>query len=110
MEKIGKFLFVFYIITLLIHIYRIWRGSRKYTNEKDSEKTTPNSPSKPISNLTPMDQPVPGLPVPIYASLKEEHQSTQITKLSNGLTVASENRFGEYCTVGGIQYFTALCY
>lgn len=48
-----------------------------------------------------MDQPVPGLPIPIYASLKDDHQSTQITKLSNGLTVASESKFGEYCTVGG---------
>lgn len=47
-----------------------------------------------------MNERVAGLPKPIYASLKEEHQKTQVTVLSNGLTVASENRFGEFCTVG----------
>lgn len=49
-----------------------------------------------------MDRPVLGLPTPIYATLQDEHQTTQITKLTNGLTVASENRFGEYSTVGGM--------
>lgn len=49
-----------------------------------------------------MNEPVLGLPTPIYASLKDEHQHTQVTVLSNGLKVASENRFGEFCTVGGM--------
>lgn len=48
-----------------------------------------------------MNQPVPNLPRPVYASYTEENQITKVTKLSNGLTVASENRFGEFCTVGG---------
>lgn len=53
--------------------------------------------------MPPMNEPVPGLPTPIYATLKEEHQHTQVTELSNGLKVASENRFGEFCTVGGMK-------
>lgn len=85
----------------MLFVRRLLRSSRKYTNGKESESA---QITKPISNLTPMDQPVSGLPTPIYASLQEEHQSTQITKLSNGLTVASESRFGEYCTVGGNTY------
>lgn len=49
---------------------------------------------------TPLSEPLPGLPKPIYATLKEEHHSTQVTTLPNGLRVASENRFGQFCTVG----------
>lgn len=48
-----------------------------------------------------MNKPVPGLPTPIYANLHDQDQSTQVTVLQNGITVASENRFGEFCTVGG---------
>jgi hypothetical protein len=44
---------------------------------------------------------MPGLPTPVYATLKDEHHITQITTLNNGLQVASENRFGQFCTVGG---------
>lgn len=51
--------------------------------------------------MPPMTEAVPNLPKPIYATLKEEHQKTQVTELSNGIRVASENRFGEFCTVGG---------
>lgn len=51
--------------------------------------------------MPPMDEPVPGLPTPIFATLKEEHQQTLVTEMPNGLRVASENRFGEFCTVGG---------
>lgn len=35
-----------------------------------------------------------------YAVAKPEHNQTQVTTLSNGLRVASENRFGQFCTVG----------
>uniref|UniRef100_A0A1Y1LEA8 Mitochondrial-processing peptidase subunit alpha n=1 Tax=Photinus pyralis TaxID=7054 RepID=A0A1Y1LEA8_PHOPY len=60
-----------------------------------------NVPSKEkVTDMPSMDQPVPGLPTPIYATLKEEHQKTQVTQLSNGIRVASENRFGEFSTVG----------
>lgn len=51
--------------------------------------------------MPPMNVPVPGLPKPVYANFREENQITQVTTLSNGLRVASENRFGEFCTVGG---------
>lgn len=47
-----------------------------------------------------MNEPVAGLPKPIYATLQKEYQQTQVTTLPNGLRVASENRFGEFCTVG----------
>ncbi|XP_044261911.1 mitochondrial-processing peptidase subunit alpha [Tribolium madens] len=65
-------------------------------------KTFANKSGKKVTNLPPMDKPVENLPTPIYASLQKEHQNTQVTTLSNGLRVASENRFGEFCTVGVI--------
>lgn len=55
--------------------------------------------------MPPMNEPVRGLPIPIYANFKEDNQRTNVTVLSNGLTVASENRFGEFCTVGGSYNF-----
>lgn len=55
--------------------------------------------------MPPMNEPVKGLPKPIYANFKEEDQKTEVTVLPNGLRVASENRFGEFCTVGGRQFY-----
>ncbi|KAK2585518.1 hypothetical protein KPH14_010164 [Odynerus spinipes] len=53
-----------------------------------------------VTPLPPLTQPVPDLPKPIYSTAKEEHQTTQVTVLPNGLRVASENRFGQFCTIG----------
>lgn len=41
-----------------------------------------------------------GLPKPIYASTKDEEHDTLVTTLSNGLRVASQKKFGQFCTVG----------
>lgn len=70
---------------------QLWQSQRHYTKDvKDPPK----------NRMPPMNEAVSGLPKPIYASLREEHQTTQVTTLSNGLKVASENRFGEFCTIG----------
>ncbi|XP_078044447.1 mitochondrial-processing peptidase subunit alpha [Augochlora pura] len=53
-----------------------------------------------ITNHPPLTEPVPNLPNIVYATTKEEHQTTKVTVLSNGLRVASENRFGQFCTIG----------
>lgn len=74
--------------------YRSWQPQKQLIRLYSDKKT-------PKKRMPPMDTPIPGLPKPIYSSLKEEHQNTQVTTLSNGLRVASENRFGEFCTVGG---------
>ncbi|XP_054271218.1 mitochondrial-processing peptidase subunit alpha [Macrosteles quadrilineatus] len=47
-----------------------------------------------------LNKPLPNLPLAKYASAKEDNQTTQITTLPSGLRVASENRFGQFCTVG----------
>ncbi|CAD5119062.1 DgyrCDS7710 [Dimorphilus gyrociliatus] len=44
--------------------------------------------------------PIPWLPKPKYASLSQQRGETKVTVLENGLTVATEDKFGQFCTVG----------
>ncbi|KAM9822010.1 mitochondrial-processing peptidase subunit alpha [Syngnathus typhle] len=45
--------------------------------------------------------PLPGIPKPVFASVDgQEKYETRITTLENGLKVASQNKFGQFCTVG----------
>jgi processing peptidase subunit alpha len=41
-----------------------------------------------------------GFPKPLFASVANEDQETKVSTLSNGLRVASQNKFGQFCTVG----------
>lgn len=76
-------------------------SSRKYTDDRNLGDTV-NVPSKEkVTDLPPLTEPVPGLPKPIYANVLKERNETQVTTLPNGLRVASEKRFGQFCTVGG---------
>jgi processing peptidase subunit alpha len=43
---------------------------------------------------------VPWIPAPKYATVPEHQQETRISTLSNGLRVATEPKFGHFCTVG----------
>ena len=63
----------------------------------------PESLKSSVTPFPPLTEPIPGLPTPIYSTAKEEDQKTEVTVLSNGLKVASENRFGQFCTIGGIK-------
>ena len=87
-----------------------WQGLRKCSlSSRSKEPTQPPIQNK-SSVQPPLSDPYPGLPAPVYASLKDEYHTTQVTTLSNGLRVASENRFGQFCTVGGkvdtnVQFF-----
>lgn len=48
-----------------------------------------------------MTDPVPNLPLVTYATpTLSIDNKTQVTELSNGLRVASEKKFGQFCTVG----------
>ena len=56
----------------------------------------------PISKLPALNIAVSDLPKPIFASITDDEQITHLTTLSNGIRVASEKRFGEFCTVGAV--------
>ncbi|TNM89315.1 hypothetical protein fugu_003549 [Takifugu bimaculatus] len=48
-----------------------------------------------------LSTPLQGLPRPVFASVDgQEKYETKITTLENGLKVASQNKFGQFCTVG----------
>jgi len=63
-----------------------------------------------VTPFPPLTEPIPNLPKAVYSTAKEEHQTTQITVLPNGLRVASENRFGQFCTIGGELSIISLFY
>lgn len=48
----------------------------------------------------PLTEPVPWIPQPQFATLPDHEQETQVTVLENGLRVASQPKFGHFCTVG----------
>lgn len=86
----------------------IWRpyvstsgGNIEGGRASNPDGPTINVPSKEIvTPLPPLSQPIPDLPPVQYARPGDRSNVTQVTRLSNGLRVASENRFGQFCTVG----------
>eukprot|EP00088_Acartia_fossae_P048792 TRINITY_DN5332_c0_g1_i2.p1 TRINITY_DN5332_c0_g1~~TRINITY_DN5332_c0_g1_i2.p1 ORF type:complete len:536 (+),score=138.62 TRINITY_DN5332_c0_g1_i2:41-1648(+) len=48
----------------------------------------------------PLSSPMPGLAVPTYIKSNNYSDETQVTKLENGIRVASQPKFGQFCTVG----------
>ncbi len=53
-------------------------------------------------DLPPLSKSLPNLTQFKYANIDSNIYDTHITKLSNGLRVASEKMFGNFCTVGCI--------
>ncbi|XP_072386949.1 mitochondrial-processing peptidase subunit alpha [Diabrotica undecimpunctata] len=72
--------------------------AKQYTSTERNDLT--GVAKSKVTDMPPMSEAVKGLPQAVYANFKEEDQKTKVTILSNGLTVASENRFGAFCTVG----------
>lgn len=70
---------------------------RFFSENTPRNRYTRDSIVTPFPALT---DPIPNLPKAVYSSTKEEHQTTKVTVLPNGLRVASENRFGQFCTIG----------
>ena len=53
-----------------------------------------------ICNIS-LSQSVPWIPPPKYATISNNVHETKVTTLENGLRVATEEHFGQFCTVGG---------
>lgn len=79
------------------HIYRnaINGGSHRYFSTKIPLSEQIVTPYPPLS------QPLAGLPSVEYAKSTIGPRETRVTTLPNGLRVASESRFGQFCTIGG---------
>lgn len=89
-------------------VIRLLSTSRSYGQRENGPTTvttepgtTINVPSKQIvTELPPLTEALPGTENVRYATHSRDRISTQVTTLSNGLRVASEQRFGQFCTVG----------
>ncbi|PNF36735.1 Mitochondrial-processing peptidase subunit alpha, partial [Cryptotermes secundus] len=77
-----------------------WQGWRKCSSTIPTTKSAPVAAESKSSTQPPLTHSLPGLPTPVYATSKDKQHFTQVTTLSNGLQVASENRFGQFCTIG----------
>ncbi|KAM9325189.1 mitochondrial-processing peptidase subunit alpha [Gastrophryne carolinensis] len=76
---------------------RAWGGIRRYGIPAYRRYSSSSSPYPSI----PLCSPLPGLPKPVYRSVDgQEKFETRVTTLENGLRVASQNKFGQFCTVG----------
>ncbi|RWS03327.1 mitochondrial-processing peptidase subunit alpha-like protein [Dinothrombium tinctorium] len=74
---------------------------RRFDRLKSNVSSAVETGSEDITKV-PLSQPLPGFPKPIYATAGKEEHSAKVTTLSNGLRVASEPKFGQFCTVGVI--------
>lgn len=63
-------------------------------------------PENTTINGVPLSKPMPGIAIPKYAKADATFYTTKVTTLDNGLRVASEPKFGQFCTIGGK---TILC-
>lgn len=66
-----------------------------------SGESTINIPSTEIvTPLPPLSEPLKDLEPAVYAKASKELNTAKVTTLPNGLKIASENRFGQFCTIG----------
>lgn len=95
--------FCFYFFRSGKCLWQTWLN-RKFSS--GSKKVPPNLTDQPVAvtKPPPLSEPLPGVPKPIYSTARNEDQKTQVTTLPNGLRVASENRFGQFCTIGGNRF------
>lgn len=80
-------------------------GKRGLHAARDPLINTTESTAKQLSNKdvckVPLSQPLPGLPRVVYPQASASRDAeTKVTVLSNGLRVASEKKFGQYCIAG----------
>lgn len=70
-------------------------GRRQFSTKKLSEQI--------VTPYPPLSQPLAELPPVEYAKPAAGPRETRITTLPNGMRVASESRFGQFCTIGGTR-------
>ena len=78
----------------------LYKCFRQCLSSGSGEAPISITPKVPIQK-TPLSEPLPGLPQMLYTTGGKDKHETKVTVLENGLKVASENRFGKFCTVGG---------
>jgi len=72
---------------------------RAHQVSRRCRSTAPPSAHHPPLGADCLSQPLPGLPQATYATSNNSSEA-RVTVLENGVRVASEQRFGQFCTVG----------
>ncbi|XP_068628535.1 mitochondrial-processing peptidase subunit alpha [Battus philenor] len=90
---------------LFTRLFSIKNGSRlnniRFSGRNFSQESERSQQAiKVSSTIPPLSEPLPNLPPVTYSSAKSEDSITEVTVLSNGLRVASEKKFGQFCTAG----------
>ncbi|PVD22261.1 hypothetical protein C0Q70_18069 [Pomacea canaliculata] len=76
------------------------QGCRRFSRRRGKRQfCSVSTGGKDITSLS-LAQPVTSIPAPKYAAPSDIEHETKVTVLENGLRVASENKFGQFCTVG----------
>jgi len=76
------------------------------TNGHDPVRLSENAPpaKDTVSWQESLDKDLPGMPSAVYigrsSQINGQTETTKVTTLSNGLRVATESKFGQFCTVG----------
>lgn len=78
------------------------RCARQFS--KDLEWSAQRLPKVSVTPLPPLSEPMQDLPPVVFSTAKAEDTVTEVTVLSNGLRVASEKKFGQFCTAGGMFF------
>ncbi|XP_008003816.1 mitochondrial-processing peptidase subunit alpha isoform X1 [Chlorocebus sabaeus] len=88
---------VVFVATRLLRGSSCWSGSRLRFGPSAYRRFSSGGAYPNI----PLSSPLPGVPKPIFATVDgQEKFETKVTTLDNGLHVASQNKFGQFCTVG----------
>ncbi|XP_053208236.1 mitochondrial-processing peptidase subunit alpha-like [Panonychus citri] len=75
------------------------RQSCRFKSSTSSSSVDSNG--NPLTSLK-LSKPIPDFPRIVYPLARDEGNETKVTTLENGLRVASQPRFGQFCTVGVI--------
>ena len=95
------------MLTIVSCSIRTMRAIRKLITPRNVQSVSrrcrstapPATPPSPTGTNC-LSQPLPGLPLASYISGKDDVGETRVTVLDNGIRVASEKKFGQFCTVG----------
>ncbi|KAL4706848.1 hypothetical protein ACJJTC_010082 [Scirpophaga incertulas] len=85
-----------FVFSRLLMLKNRW-SFKNFSQDVEKSQTLPKGS---VTPLPPLSEPMPNLPPVIYSSAKSENARTEVTILSNGLRVASEKKFGQFCTAG----------
>ena len=93
---------------MAVNLYRSAVRSLRSSIVSRSLSSQPNGSGndnyqRPKAATVSLENELPELPRAVYVQNPKFESTAKVTKLSNGLRVASEPKFGQFCTVGKVN-------